>query len=140
MRVSRTIPGRRWLRKSRFATNSVWRLKSWTYTNSASMKLPVSRSAFSVGLAWLRRTKHAPHSITHGHLSLPITQETISTHRQNCPAQPMTLNHPLLLALLGLSLPAALSAKAADRPNILLVVNDDQGYGDASCFGAKDLQ
>jgi arylsulfatase A-like enzyme len=26
------------------------------------------------------------------------------------------------------------------RPNILLVVNDDQGYGDASCFGSPDLK
>jgi arylsulfatase A-like enzyme len=26
------------------------------------------------------------------------------------------------------------------QPNILLVVNDDQGYGDASCFGSPDLR
>jgi arylsulfatase A-like enzyme len=32
------------------------------------------------------------------------------------------------------------SLAAAPRPNVLLVVNDDQGYGDASCYGAKDLQ
>src|SRR5687767_1912440 len=34
-------------------------------------------------------------------------------------------------------------AFAADQrrpPNVVLIVNDDQGYGDASCYGAKDLQ
>ncbi len=38
----------------------------------------------------------------------------------------------------GLLLSAAVSAQ--ERANVVLVVNDDQGYGDASCFGAKDLQ
>ena len=54
MRVSHTTLGRRWLQKNKFATNSAWRFKFWTYTNFDSMKLPMSRSAFWVGLAWLR--------------------------------------------------------------------------------------
>src|SRR5436190_5485705 len=32
------------------------------------------------------------------------------------------------------------TAAAARQPNILLVVNDDQGYGDASSYGAMDLR
>lgn len=38
----------------------------------------------------------------------------------------------LLLATLGFS-------HAAERPNIVLIFTDDQGYGDIGCFGAKDL-
>ena len=30
-------------------------------------------------------------------------------------------------------------ATAADRPNILLVLCDDLGYGDLACFGDKSL-
>src|SRR5688572_19700727 len=32
------------------------------------------------------------------------------------------------------------AANAQERVNVVLVVNDDQGYGDASCFGATDLK
>ena len=46
---------------------------------------------------------------------------------------------PLFLALLTLALPATLLADTT-RPNVLLIINDDQGYGDASSFGSKDLQ
>lgn len=42
----------------------------------------------------------------------------------------------LLLVLLG----AAVTVAEPRKPNILLVVNDDQGYGDASCYGSTDLQ
>ncbi|MBW3600192.1 MAG: sulfatase-like hydrolase/transferase [Planctomycetes bacterium] len=40
------------------------------------------------------------------------------------------------LALAG----AALPCLAEERPNIVLIISDDQGYGDASCYGSPDLQ
>jgi arylsulfatase A-like enzyme len=47
----------------------------------------------------------------------------------------------LLSFLLIACLPSPASAQdAANRPNILLIVTDDQGYGDASCNGPTDLQ
>lgn len=40
--------------------------------------------------------------------------------------------------VLGLCLPAFLDA--ADRPDVLLIVADDLGYGDLACFGADDME
>ena len=41
---------------------------------------------------------------------------------------------PLLALLL------ALTAVAADRPNIVVILADDYGYGSAGCYGADPKQ
>src|SRR4051794_26671789 len=41
----------------------------------------------------------------------------------------------LILALLAVT-----PVRAADKPNILLIVSDDHGYGDAGCYGKTDVE
>src|SRR5262249_44101449 len=51
----------------------------------------------------------------------------------------------VILTTLPLSLSVSVSVLGAGaepwrRPNMVLIVADDQGYGDASCYGAKDVR
>ena len=45
-----------------------------------------------------------------------------------------------IISLLGLAVVLALPIQAAKQPNIILILADDLGYGDLSCFGQKKLK
>ncbi|MHC4993938.1 MAG: sulfatase family protein [Planctomycetota bacterium] len=46
----------------------------------------------------------------------------------------------LRLTLFALLVSAATTTRAADRPNIVMILTDDQGWGEVSAYGAKDLR
>ena len=45
-----------------------------------------------------------------------------------------------LFWLVGLLLLPLTPAHAADRPNVIVIMADDLGYGDVSCYGATALR
>lgn len=46
----------------------------------------------------------------------------------------------LLFILAVLPLIGVTDVNAADRPNVIVIMTDDQGYGDVGCYGATDLK
>jgi len=51
----------------------------------------------------------------------------------------MTRALPTLLAVLTMAF-SAITVRAADKPNVIIIVTDDQGAADARCYGSKDLE
>ena len=46
----------------------------------------------------------------------------------------------LLAAILSASGPVCEMSQAADRPNVVLILADDMGYGDLGCYGCPDIR
>jgi arylsulfatase A len=51
----------------------------------------------------------------------------------------MKLLITLSIVALCLSSSAGVCAETDDHPNIILILADDLGYGDLSCYGAPDI-
>ncbi len=50
----------------------------------------------------------------------------------------LDINKIIVVSLLAIF--CALGAAAADKPNVVIIFNDDQGYQDLGCFGSPDIK
>lgn len=74
----------------------------------------------------------------------PLTASATTSANLFCNRPTQNLNAVVRLIALGclfaVPLRVAASAEPATRPNILVIIADDLGYGDLSCCGAEDLR
>src|SRR5262245_20497103 len=63
----------------------------------------------------------------------------LAAHSWSCQLVVRLFSALLTLALL-LGADSWCHAQTSDRPNIVLLFTDDQGYGDVGCFGAKNFK